>query len=152
MPTTMPVVDVDSHVIEPADLWTSRVSPKYREQAPHVVADPKTGRQLPPATAQVAHQQASHLVDEILASRRGHPPTPFKYRPMGSLVSLGPASAAAEFPAPSGVITFSGALPKVFCVSLQLLHRAALLGWVRAVALSLADSLRRITAPPVKLH
>jgi len=47
VPTTdvMPVVDVDSHVIEPADLWTSRVAPKYREQAPHVIADPKTGRQ-----------------------------------------------------------------------------------------------------------
>jgi NADH dehydrogenase len=116
------------------------------------ILDPKTGQQLP-ATAQVAHQQASHLVGEILASHRGHPPTPFKYRPMGSLVSLGPASAAAEFPTPRrGVITFSGALPKVFYVSLQLLHRAALLGWVRAVALSLADSLRRITAPPVKLH
>src|SRR5277367_875984 len=116
------------------------------------VLDPKTGNQLP-ATAQVAHQQAAYLVKVIATSHQGGSAAAFKYRPMGSLVSLGPASAAAEFPAPGrGVITFSGALPKVFYVSLQLLHRAALLGWVRAVALSLADSLRRITAPPVKLH
>jgi hypothetical protein len=26
----------DTHVIEPPDLWTSRVSPEYRDQAPRV--------------------------------------------------------------------------------------------------------------------
>src|SRR5215471_18497322 len=30
------VADVDSHVIEPPDLWTSRVSKKWGDQVPHV--------------------------------------------------------------------------------------------------------------------
>jgi predicted TIM-barrel fold metal-dependent hydrolase len=30
------VADVDSHIIEPADLWTSRISPKWGDLIPHV--------------------------------------------------------------------------------------------------------------------
>ena len=30
------VADVDSHIIEPADLWTSRISPKWGDLVPHV--------------------------------------------------------------------------------------------------------------------
>jgi len=30
------VADVDSYIIEPADLWTSRVSPKWGNLVPHV--------------------------------------------------------------------------------------------------------------------
>jgi len=106
-----------------------------------------------PATAQVAHQQAAYLVKVIATSHQGGSAAAFKYRPMGSLVSLGPQSAAAELPAPKRrFITFSGALPKFFYDSLQFLHRAALLGRVHAVTLALADFLRKTTTPPVKLH
>ena len=31
------VISSDSHVIEPADLWTSRIDRKFRDRAPHVV-------------------------------------------------------------------------------------------------------------------
>ena len=31
------VISSDEHVFEPADLWTSRVEPKFRDRAPHVV-------------------------------------------------------------------------------------------------------------------
>jgi hypothetical protein len=31
-----PIVDVDAHVVEPADVWTSRLPAKYREVGPHV--------------------------------------------------------------------------------------------------------------------
>jgi uncharacterized protein len=34
---TIWVVDADSHISEPHDLWTSRVSPKHRALVPHVV-------------------------------------------------------------------------------------------------------------------
>lgn len=116
------------------------------------VLDPKTGQNLP-ATAQVAHQQAAYLVGSILASHQGRVPDPFTYRPKGSLISLGSDSAAAELPAPRrGLLTFRGTLPKVFYVSLQVLHRACLVGWTRTIALSLADALRRTTTPPVKFH
>ena len=31
------IVSADDHVFEPADLWTSRMEPKFRDRAPHVV-------------------------------------------------------------------------------------------------------------------
>ncbi len=37
------VADVDSHIIEPADLWTSRVSSKWGDLVPHVKFDERTG-------------------------------------------------------------------------------------------------------------
>ncbi|MGE0309435.1 MAG: amidohydrolase, partial [Acidimicrobiia bacterium] len=41
---TIPVIDVDTHLLEPADLWTSRLPKKWHDEAPHVVSDPKSGR------------------------------------------------------------------------------------------------------------
>lgn len=35
-----PIIDVDSHVVEPRDLWTSRMARKYGDRVPHVVWDP----------------------------------------------------------------------------------------------------------------
>ncbi|MBF4999663.1 amidohydrolase [Nocardia sp. BSTN01] len=34
--TDVKIIDCDTHIIEPYDLWTSRVSPKYRDQVPRV--------------------------------------------------------------------------------------------------------------------
>lgn len=39
----IPVIDTDSHITEPADLWTSRVSKRFVDDAPRVVPDPDTG-------------------------------------------------------------------------------------------------------------
>ena len=36
-----PVIDVDTHVTEPPDLWTSRLPSKWVESAPHVAFDPE---------------------------------------------------------------------------------------------------------------
>ena len=33
------LISSDSHVIEPADLWTSRIEPRFRDRAPHVVRE-----------------------------------------------------------------------------------------------------------------
>jgi NADH dehydrogenase len=116
-----------------------------------LVRDRKTQRPLP-ATAQVAHQQASYLVRALGTGSR-MAPGPFTYNPRGSLVSLGTEPAAGEIPVPChSPITFSGRIPKLFYVSLQIIHRAALTGWSRALTLLLADHLRRVTAPPIKLH
>jgi predicted TIM-barrel fold metal-dependent hydrolase len=43
--TDLRVIDTDTHVSEPADLWTSRVPQKWRELVPHTAANPVTGRQ-----------------------------------------------------------------------------------------------------------
>ena len=56
------VVDVDTHIIEPPDLWTSRVSNKWGKLVPHVRPDPKSGierwyigDEKLPSVASVAH-------------------------------------------------------------------------------------------------
>jgi NADH dehydrogenase len=108
-----------------------------------------------PATAQVAHQQASYLADALARRRRGKQVRPFIYRPRGSLVSLGPSEAAGEFPAlrhGCPTVLARGLIPKLLYASLLHLHRAAMHGWMRAVTLAVTDRLRRIAVPPVKLH
>ena len=40
------VIDADSHVTEPPDLFTKRLPKKYRDQAPHVAKDPRTGSEI----------------------------------------------------------------------------------------------------------
>jgi NADH dehydrogenase len=116
-----------------------------------LVRDPKTQRPLPP-TATVAHQQATYLAHLLSAPSRDAQ-APFSYQPRGSLVSLGTEPAAGEIPVPKHApITFSGMTPKFLYVSLELMHRAALIGWGQAMTLAAVDGLRRTTAPPLKLH
>lgn len=38
--TDIPIIDTDTHVVEPPDLWTSRVSSKWGDAVPHVAWDP----------------------------------------------------------------------------------------------------------------
>jgi predicted TIM-barrel fold metal-dependent hydrolase len=40
------VADVDSHIIEPPDLWTSRVSPRWGDMVPHVKYHERRGEEL----------------------------------------------------------------------------------------------------------
>ncbi len=37
------VIDADTHITEPGDLWTSRLPARYKDRAPHLVRDPETG-------------------------------------------------------------------------------------------------------------
>jgi predicted TIM-barrel fold metal-dependent hydrolase len=37
------VIDADTHITEPGDLWTSRLPAKYKDAAPRIVRDPETG-------------------------------------------------------------------------------------------------------------
>ncbi len=113
------------------------------------------GNALVPPTAQVAHQQAAYLAKLIERRLSGRTVGPFKYRPRGTLVSLGEGGAAGEFPTfrySQSIFPANGSLAKVLYVSLYHMHRVALHGWLRAAALFLADRLRRTTLPPVKLH
>lgn len=38
-----PIVSADSHITEPPDCYSAYIEPAYREQAPHMVDDPKRG-------------------------------------------------------------------------------------------------------------
>ena len=107
-----------------------------------------------PATAQVAHQQADYLISRLGAAKADHAEKPFRYRARGSLVSLGGETATGQFPTPGkgSPLVLEGVLPKLAYTSLQFMHRAALSGWPQACAFSLADRLRQVSGPPVKLH
>jgi predicted TIM-barrel fold metal-dependent hydrolase len=37
------VIDVDTHITEPADLWSSRLPARFKDRGPRIVRDPKTG-------------------------------------------------------------------------------------------------------------
>ena len=36
-----PIIDSDAHMIEPDDLWSSRIDHRFRDSAPHVVDEYK---------------------------------------------------------------------------------------------------------------
>ena len=40
---TVKIIDVDCHISEPYDVWTSRVSKKWGDMVPHVRDNPETG-------------------------------------------------------------------------------------------------------------
>jgi predicted TIM-barrel fold metal-dependent hydrolase len=40
------IIDADTHLTEPRDVWTSRVSSKWKDRAPHVERDPDTGDEV----------------------------------------------------------------------------------------------------------
>jgi NADH dehydrogenase len=61
------------------------------------VPDLTTGGLSPP-TAQHALRQAKRLARNLVASRRGRPPRPFKYHNRGQLVSLGRYRGVAQLP------------------------------------------------------
>jgi len=111
------------------------------------------GASVPP-TAQAAHQQAGYLADALPRALRSETVRAFVYRSKGTLVSLGERQATGELPAVprKTPIPMRGLLAKGLYVWLQHMHRVALHGWFRALALWLADGLRNTTLPPVKLH
>jgi uncharacterized protein len=53
------VVDADSHILEPPDLWLSYVDPRFRENCLHVERNPQIGDQL------VVHGQRSALIPRL---------------------------------------------------------------------------------------
>ena len=40
-PTTGGYISADGHVVEPADLWTTRMDKRFRDRAPHVESRPE---------------------------------------------------------------------------------------------------------------
>ena len=109
---------------------------------------------LPP-TAQVAQQQAGYLAAALERTLAGRPVAPFRFRPRGTLISLGGHDAAGELENASLLprpLPLRGALAKLLYGLLFQQHRAALHGWPRTLALWLADRLRGAAQPPIKLH
>ncbi len=109
-----------------------------------------SGRGPVPPRAQAAHQQASFL-GRTLRRRLANKPLPtFRYRDLGSLVSLSRFSAVGNVA--GGHLLIEGWLARFMYIWLYRLHGAALHGFMRMMLDTVASWLRRSASPRVKLH
>ena len=107
-----------------------------------------------PPRAQAAHQQASHMVDQIRRRLGGKPLAAFRYRDFGSLVSLGEFSTVGNMMGGliGGSLMIEGVFARLMYISLCKLHELALHGPIKVAFDTLARLLVRRTEPHVKLH
>src|SRR5829696_163274 len=91
--------------------------------------NPGETRPVPPR-AQAAHQQASHLLNQMQRRLDGKPLQPFVYRDFGSLVSLGEYSTVGNlmgFISGKGLL-IEGYFARLMYQSLYKMHQMALFG------------------------
>jgi NADH dehydrogenase len=107
-----------------------------------------------PPRAQVAHQQATHLVRQIRLRLRARPLRPWQYRDFGSLVSLGKYSTVGNLMGQlvGGNLWIDGLFARYMYQSLYKMHEMALHGAMKTGLSTAARFLARRTAPRVKLH
>jgi NADH dehydrogenase len=113
----------------------------------------KQGAQVPPR-AQAAHQQASHMVKQIMNRLNGRPPAPWRYRDFGSLVSLGEYTTVGNL---MGALVgenmwIEGWFARMMYLSLYKMHELALHGFWKVTLDTVARMITRRTDPHVKLH
>ena len=117
---------------------------------------PEAGRAgaLVPPRAQAARQQALLLVKSMQARLAGAPLPTFRFRDLGSLVSLGELSAVGNLMGRliGGSLLIQGLIARWMYASLYKLHQAAILGYAGVVLDTIGRFLSRRTAPRVKLH
>ena len=118
-------------------------------------ACPREGFSTPvPPRAQAAHQEASHLAEQLRRRLKGLPLQPFVYRDFGSLVSVGRVGAIGNLMnlALKGNLFIEGMLARWMYRSLYKMHERALHGTVKTALDTLARGLSRHAEPKVKLH
>jgi NADH:ubiquinone reductase (H+-translocating) len=106
-----------------------------------------------PATAQVARQQALFLAKSLASQiKSGAPLGHFKYRDMGSLVSLGPYAAYGTLGSYGFLkgAAFKGWLARIGHAALYRMHQLDVNGYARRLVIWLAASLRRLVQPRVR--
>ena len=107
-----------------------------------------------PPRAQVAHQQAAHVLRQINGLLRGKPMKPWRYRDFGSLVSLGKYTTVGNLMGRlvGGNLWIEGLFARAMYMSLYKMHELALHGaWKTALGTAARFIFRR-TVPRVKLH
>ena len=107
-----------------------------------------------PPRAQAAHQQASHVFDQIKRRLAGRPLRDYRYRDFGSLVSLGEYSTVGNMMGGiiGGSLMVEGAFARLMYMSLYKMHELALHGPTKVTLDTLARLITRRTEPHVKLH
>ncbi|MBE0483694.1 MAG: NAD(P)/FAD-dependent oxidoreductase [Bacterioplanes sp.] len=111
------------------------------------------GKAVPPR-AQVAHQQANHLLKVLKARHQGKPLPAFVFRDKGSLVSLSRYSTVGSLMGnlTSGSMMIEGRLARLVYVSLYRMHQIALHGYWHTLLLSLVGHINKVIRPRLKLH
>jgi len=107
-----------------------------------------------PPRAQAAHQQASHLARELPRRLAGLSVREWRYRDLGSLVSLGEYSTVGNLMGKlvGGSLFIEGWLAGLMYRSLYKMHELALHGPTKVALDTLARLITRRTEPVVKLH
>ncbi len=107
-----------------------------------------------PPRAQSAHQMASTVARNIIASTRNAELAEFRYRDLGSLVSLSEYTAFGRLMGglARGGINLEGKLARLAYVSLYRMHLAAIHGWPRTLLLALTEQINHFVRPRFKLH
>jgi NADH dehydrogenase len=107
-----------------------------------------------PPRAQAAHQQASHLRQQIRRRMAGLPLVAYHYRDFGSLVSLGDYSAVGSLMGGlmEGSLFIDGLVARVMYTSLYKMHELALHGITKVALETLTRAITRRTESHVKLH
>jgi NADH:ubiquinone reductase (H+-translocating) len=107
-----------------------------------------------PPRAQAAHQQASHLFEQIKRRLANKPLRAYRYKDFGSLVSLGKFSTVGNMM--GGLIgknlMIEGYFAKLMYLSLYKLHEFAIHGFIKTSLYTFARMITKQTNPTVKLH
>jgi NADH dehydrogenase len=107
-----------------------------------------------PPRAQAAHQQASHLFEQIKRRLSNKSLRPYRYKDFGSLVSLGKSSTVGNMM--GGLIgknlMIEGYFAKLMYLSLYKLHELAIHGFIKTSLYTFARMITKQTNPTVKLH
>ena len=107
-----------------------------------------------PPRAQAAHQQASHLFEQIKRRLSNKSLRPYRYKDFGSLVSLGKFSTVGNMM--GGLIgknlMIEGYFAKLMYLSLYKLHELAIHGFIKTSLHTFSRMITKQTNPTVKLH
>ena len=107
-----------------------------------------------PPRAQAAHQQATHLANQLRRRLAGKELQPWKYRDFGSLVSLGERKTVGNLMGSlvGGNLWVEGLFARGMYLSLYKMHEVAVHGYAKTALGTASRFLTRSTTPRVKLH
>ncbi|SBS35971.1 NADH dehydrogenase [Marinomonas aquimarina] len=107
-----------------------------------------------PPRAQSAHQMASLVHENILASFKNEPLKDYQYKDYGSLVNLSRYSTVGSLMGNlmKGSMFVEGRLARFVYVSLYRLHLIAIHGWFKAMIILAAQRIGKVVKPKLKLH
>lgn len=113
----------------------------------------ESGKTVPPR-AQSAHQMASCVYANILASIEGKSQKDYIYKDYGSLVSLSNYSTVGSLMGNlmSGSMKVEGRIARVMYISLYRMHQIALYGYIKTGLIMLVGRINQALRPKLKLH